>query len=98
LNYLGLGWSHKVTLSYLYAAHSVAHINEMFQCQLCKKTFDTKTKFKNHAIKVHGKLQYTFTESDNNKAEFKLLEREDKEEKARKRTRGPNRKSSSFSR
>ena len=67
----------------------------MFQCRLCKKTFDTKTKFENHAIKVHGKLQYTFTASDNNNAESMLLERAAKEEKARKRTRGPYRKSSS---
>ncbi|MGH9983196.1 MAG: C2H2-type zinc finger protein [Nitrososphaeraceae archaeon] len=70
----------------------------MFQCRLCKKTFDTKTKFENHAIKVHGKLQFTFTASDNNNAESILLERAAKEEKARKRTRGPYRKSSSSSR
>ena len=40
-----------------------------------------KTKFENHAIKVHGKLQYTFTSSDNNNAESMLLERAAKEEK-----------------
>jgi hypothetical protein len=70
----------------------------MFQCQLCKKTFDTKTKLENHAVKVHGKSQYTFTASDNyNNTESMLLERTAKEKKARKRTRGPYRKSVSSS-
>jgi len=32
---------------------SIVYINEMFQCRLCEKTLDTKTKYKNHAIKVN---------------------------------------------
>jgi hypothetical protein len=58
----------------------------MFQCRLCKKTFDTKTKFANHVIKIHGKLQYTFTASYNNNTESMLLERAAKEEEENKRT------------
>lgn len=72
---------------------SIVQINELFRCRLCKKTFDTKAKLENHTIKVHYKFEDTFTVSDNNNVESKLLERAAEEEKARKRTRGPYRKS-----
>lgn len=70
---------------------SIVQINELFRCRLCKKTFDTKAKLENHTIKVHYKFEDTFTASDN--AESMLFERAAEEEKARKRTRGPYRKS-----
>jgi hypothetical protein len=72
---------------------SVVQINELFRCRLCKKNFDTKTMLENHSIKVHDKFEDTFATFDNNNAESMLLERADEEEKARKRTRGPYRKS-----
>jgi hypothetical protein len=72
---------------------SIVQINELFRCRLCKKTFDTKAKLENHTIKVHYKFEDSFTASDNNNAEYMLLERAAEEEKARKRTRGPYRKS-----
>jgi hypothetical protein len=72
---------------------SIVQINELFRCRLCKKTFDTKAKLEHHTIKVHYKFEDTFTASYNNNAESMLFERAAEEEKARKRTRGPYRKS-----
>jgi uncharacterized C2H2 Zn-finger protein len=91
----------------------VVHIDKMFQCQSCNKVFGTKVKLEKHAAKVHGSSQYTTAataDSNNNgtieqlvadksdyRTEYMLLERAAEEEKARKRTRGPYRKSVSAS-
>jgi uncharacterized C2H2 Zn-finger protein len=94
---------HKVTV----------HIDKMFQCQSCNKVFGTKIRLEKHAADVHGSSQHTTitTANDNNNSpieqlvadksdydtEYVLLERAAEEEKARKRTRGPYRKSVSAS-
>ena len=79
----------------------IVHIDKMLQCQSCSKVFDNKQKFEEHSAKVHGSK----SQSDSNlgkKYRFKeqaddmqsmLLKRIIEEEKARKRTRGPYRKS-----
>jgi hypothetical protein len=81
----------------------------MFRCLLCNKILESKTKFENHAKEVHGISHYTntaatnynknntinevFADKSDNKVESMLLEKTAKEEKTRKRTRGPYRKS-----
>jgi uncharacterized Zn finger protein len=88
--------------------HQIAvHIDKMFQCQSCNKVFDTKIKFENHAAKVHGNSQYTtdsnstmeklVVEKEDADTESMLLGKAAQEKKARKRTRGPYRKSVSLS-
>ncbi len=78
----------------------------MFQCQHCKKIFHTKTGFEKHEVEIHRKSRYTagkvncnkkYNNNVADKTEFVLLGRAAKEEKARKRTRGPYRKSISSS-
>jgi uncharacterized C2H2 Zn-finger protein len=80
----------------------IVHIDDMLQCQSCNKVFVDKQKFEEHSTEVHG----TKTQSDSNFAkkhrieekvddmQSMLLKRNMEEEKARKRTRGPYRKSS----
>jgi uncharacterized C2H2 Zn-finger protein len=81
----------------------IVHIDKMLQCQSCGKVFDNKQGFEKHSAKVHGSK----SQSDSNFAkkhryeekvddvQSMLLKRNMEEEKARKRTRGPYRKSSS---
>lgn len=88
--------------------HQIAvHIDKLFQCQSCNKVFDTKIKFETHAGEVHGNSQYPDSKSNStmrrlvaekvdNDMESVLLGKADREEKARKRTRGPYRKSISL--
>ena len=81
----------------------IVHIDKMLQCQSCGKVFDNKQKFEKHSAKVHGgKSQSDSNFAKKHRYEEKvddvqsmLLKRNMGEEKARKRTRGPYRKSSS---
>jgi uncharacterized C2H2 Zn-finger protein len=82
---------------------TIVHINKMLQCQSCGRVFDNKDKFSRHVAKVHGNSQqldsnfdkkYRFKEQVDD-IESMLLKQITEEEKARKRTRGPYRKSSS---
>ena len=80
----------------------IVHIGKMPQCQSCNKVFDDKQKFKEHSAEIHGSR----SQSDSNFAKkhryeekvddmrSMLLKRNMEEEKVRKRTRGPYRKSS----
>jgi uncharacterized C2H2 Zn-finger protein len=80
----------------------IVHIDKMLQCQSCNRVFDNKQKFKEHSAEVHG----SDSQSNSNFAkehriaekvddmQSMLLKRNMEEEKARKRTRGPYRKSS----
>jgi uncharacterized C2H2 Zn-finger protein len=80
----------------------IVHIDKMLQCQSCNKVFDNKQKFEIHCAEVHGsKSQSDSNFAKKHKIEEKvddmqsmLLKRNMEEEKARKRTRGPYRKSS----
>ena|SRR5918995_7132321 len=81
--------------------HPIDNDQKMFQCQSCSKFFDSKEDFAKHAIEAHNeKFNYnigktvTDKEQGNNNTENRLLKRVNSEEKARKRTRGPYRKSS----
>lgn len=81
----------------------IVHIDRMLQCQSCSKVFDNKQMFEKHIAELHGSK---FSHSDSNFAnkhrieekvddmQSMLLKRNMEEEKARKRTRGPYRKSS----
>jgi hypothetical protein len=81
----------------------IVHIDRMLQCQSCSKVFDNKEEFEEHCAEVHGnKSQSDFDfakeyriEEKINDMQSMLLKRSMEEEKARKRTRGPYRKSSS---
>jgi uncharacterized C2H2 Zn-finger protein len=82
---------------------TIVHINKMLQCQSCGRVFDNKDKFNRHVAKVHGNShqldsnfgkKYRFKEQIDD-IESMLLKQITEEEKARKRTRGPYRKSSS---
>jgi rubredoxin len=78
------------------------HENKMFQCQACNKFFDKKQEFEKH-VEFHIKHHPSnFINTDKNKREENteeiesiLLKQSVKQKKARKRTRGPYRKSSS---
>jgi hypothetical protein len=77
------------------------HTDEMIQCQSCAKFFESKLDFEKHSMGVHGGA----SQSNNNfgakqrfeekvdDTESMLLKRTMEEDKARKRTRGPYRKS-----
>ena len=84
------------------ANHRTAvHIDKMIQCQSCARFFESKEDFERHSAEDHGSAY----QSDNNlgakqrfeekveDTESMLLKRTMEEEKARKRTRGPYRKS-----
>ncbi len=78
----------------------------MHRCQYCNKVFDGRKDFEKHVSDIHI-LHYSSTkpnaserkkgeEYETEQTESTLLKRMTKEEKARKRTRGPYRKSSSI--
>lgn len=80
----------------------IVHIDRMLQCQSCSKVFDNKQEFEKHSVDVHGSKsqsdsnfakKYTIEEKGDDMQSM-LLKRKIEEEKARKRTRGPYRKSS----
>lgn len=80
---------------------SAVHTDKMIQCQSCAKFFESTQDFEKHSVEVHGSASH----SDNNlgakqrfeekvdDTESMLLKKTMEEEKARKRTRGPYRKS-----
>jgi uncharacterized C2H2 Zn-finger protein len=80
----------------------IVHIDKMLQCQSCSKVFDNKQEFEEHSAEVHGSSsQSDFNFARKHRIEEKvddmqsmLLKRSMEEEKARKRTRGPYKKSS----
>jgi uncharacterized C2H2 Zn-finger protein len=81
----------------------IVHVSKMFQCQSCNKVFDNKKEFEKHATEIHknkpsngnisSRKQVRIEKIDD--MESMLLKRITEQEKARKRTRGPYRKSSS---
>jgi uncharacterized C2H2 Zn-finger protein len=80
---------------------AAVHIDKGIQCRSCAKFFEDKQEFEKHSIEVHG----TVSQSSSNNGmkqrkegrvddtESVLLKRTMEGEKARKRTRGPYRKS-----
>ena len=90
-----------LTNSWELTRHRIAvHMDKMFQCQSCTGIFDSRQEFEKHSTEVHGsgsqssnfgmKHQYEEKVDD---TESMLMKRSMEEEKARKRTRGPYRKS-----
>jgi uncharacterized C2H2 Zn-finger protein len=84
---------------------TIVHVDKRLQCQSCGKFFDNKDKFEKHIAKIHGNSQQQLDSNFGKKYRFEeqvddmqsmLLKRIIEEEKARKRTRGPYRKSSSL--
>jgi DNA-directed RNA polymerase subunit M/transcription elongation factor TFIIS len=80
--------------------HRIAvHINGQLQCQSCGRFFEDKAALAEHASEVHSNVSQTdFAHKDNREekvddTESMLLKRTMEEEKTRKRTRGPYRKS-----
>jgi uncharacterized C2H2 Zn-finger protein len=84
------------------ASHRAAvHMDKVIQCLSCAKFFEDKQEFEKHSIKVHGNVSQSrsnngIKQRNEEKADDKesvLLKRTMEGEKARKRTRGPYRKS-----
>ena len=77
------------------------HTDKMIQCQSCAEFFEGKLDFEKHSIDVHGSASQSSSnlgakqrfEEKVDDTESMLLKRTMEEEKARKRTRGPYRKS-----
>jgi hypothetical protein len=77
------------------------HIDQMLQCQSCNKVFASKEEFKNHEIEIHSGSKSSSNLSEKQMIiselgediESTLLKRANEEKHARKRTRGPYRKS-----
>ena len=77
------------------------HTDKMIQCQSCAEFFEGKLDFEKHSIDVHGSASQSSSnlgakqrfEERVDDTESMLLKRTMGEEKARKRTRGPYRKS-----
>ena len=76
------------------------HDGGQIQCQSCGKFYENRTAFDKHALEVHSDNSQTdlgekhISGQSADDAESILLKRTMEEEKARKRTRGPYRKSS----
>jgi len=77
------------------------HIDRGIRCESCARFFTNKQEFEKHSIKVHGNgprsgsnlgIKKGYVERVDDK-ESTLLKRTMEEDKARKRTRGPYRKS-----
>ncbi|MGI0037489.1 MAG: hypothetical protein ACRD99_03945 [Nitrososphaera sp.] len=82
--------------------HRIAvHKDKMIRCKSCARFFENRQEFEKHSIEVHGSAsQSGFDSGVKQKYEEKaddtesiLLKRTMEEDKARKRTRGPYRKS-----
>jgi uncharacterized C2H2 Zn-finger protein len=77
------------------------HVDQMLQCQSCNKVFANKEEFKKHEIEIHSGSKSSSNLSEKQMIiselgediESTLLKRANEEKHARKRTRGPYRKS-----
>jgi uncharacterized C2H2 Zn-finger protein len=86
----------------LVSHRNAVHVDSMLQCQACGRFFEGEKEFEKHAIEVHGSASQTASNSAHSLSldagedtkESMLLKREIDQEKARKRSRGPYRKSS----
>jgi uncharacterized C2H2 Zn-finger protein len=79
----------------------IVHIDQMLQCQSCNKVFTNKEEFKKHEIEIHSGSKSSSDLSEKQMIagglgediESTLLKGANEEKHARKRTRGPYRKS-----
>ena len=79
----------------------IVHVDQMLQCQSCNKVFANKEEFKEHEIEIHSGSKSSSNLSEKQMIiselgediESTLLKRANEEKHARKRTRGPYRKS-----
>jgi hypothetical protein len=76
------------------AEHSATvHREMMLQCQSCGRFFGSRQELDAHAAEFHAASRNFSKQTPDEKKETSLLRKVDKEEKARRRTRGPYRKS-----
>ena len=81
----------------------IVHVDQMLQCQSCNKVFTNKEEFKKHEIEIHSGPKSSSNLSEKKTIiselgediESALLKGANEEKHARKRTRGPYRKSAS---
>ena len=81
----------------------IVHVDQMLQCQSCNKVFTNKEEFKKHEIEIHSgsksssnlSEKHTIISELGEDIESALLKGANEEKHARKRTRGPYRKSAS---
>jgi hypothetical protein len=81
----------------------IVHVDQMLQCQSCNKVFTNKEEFKKHEIEIHSGSRSSSNLSEKQTIiselgediESALLKGANEEKHARKRTRGPYRKSAS---
>jgi hypothetical protein len=81
----------------------IVHVDQMLQCQSCNKVFTNKEEFKKHEIEIHSgpksssnlSEKQTIISELGEDIESALLKGANEEKHARKRTRGPYRKSAS---
>jgi uncharacterized C2H2 Zn-finger protein len=76
------------------AEHSATvHRDTMLQCQSCGRFFGSRQELDAHAAEFHAASRNFSKQTPDEEKETSLLRKADKEEKARRRTRGPYRKS-----
>ena len=76
------------------AEHSATvHRDTMLQCQSCGRFFGSRQELDAHAAEFHATSRNFSKQTPDEEKETSLLRKTDKEEKARRRTRGPYRKS-----
>jgi predicted nucleic acid binding AN1-type Zn finger protein len=81
----------------------IVHVDQMLQCQSCNRVFTNKEEFKKHEIEIHSGSKSSSNLSEKQTIiselgediESALLKGANEEKHARKRTRGPYRKSAS---
>jgi hypothetical protein len=72
---------------------ATVHRDMMLQCQSCGRFFGSRQELDAHAAEFHAASRNFSKQTPDEEKETSLLRRADKEEKARRRTRGPYRKS-----
>jgi uncharacterized C2H2 Zn-finger protein len=77
------------------------HIHKMYQCQSCNQVFSNKQQFEKHEVQAHIKtanlnflsVNESYKQRSKQGMESHLLDKMMRQERARKRSRGPYRKS-----